>query len=138
MRPCTRRIMPAEDVIKATSLNDALGEHAPWCRTAPTAPLLRTKPLVGRPAFGFRYTPQPHVQDLLTLREEARLRQQPEPLDGRHQAPLQPEPPAGPDDARGQGDARLRVHALPQGRQSHQGDLAPGEASASPSALRLK
>ena len=48
----------------------------------------------------FRYTPQPHVQDLLTLREEARLRQQPEPLDGRHQAPLQPEPPAGPDDAR--------------------------------------
>ena len=49
---------------------------------------------------GSRYTPQPHVQDLLTLREEARLRQQPEPLDGRHQAPLQPEPPAGPHDAR--------------------------------------
>jgi uncharacterized protein len=37
MRPCTRRIVPAEGIIKATSLNDALGEHAPWCRTAPNA-----------------------------------------------------------------------------------------------------
>ena len=37
MRPCTRRIVPAEDVIKATSLNDLLVEHAPWCRTAPDA-----------------------------------------------------------------------------------------------------
>ena len=85
-------------------------------------------------AFGVRYNPQPHVQDLLTLREEARLRKQPKPLDGRHQAPLQPEPAAGPDDARRQGDAGVRVHALPQGRQSHQGDLASGagrEASAS-------
>ena len=35
MRPCTRRIASAEDVIKATSLNDVLGGHAPWCRTAP-------------------------------------------------------------------------------------------------------
>jgi hypothetical protein len=26
MRPCTRRIVPAEDVIKATSLNDILGD----------------------------------------------------------------------------------------------------------------
>ena len=44
MRPCTRRIVPAEDVIKATSLNDVLGEHAPWCRTAPNAPLIHIKP----------------------------------------------------------------------------------------------
>ena len=44
MRPCTRRIVPAEDVIKATSLNDVLGEHAPWCRTAPATLLGRTKP----------------------------------------------------------------------------------------------
>ena len=36
MRPCTRRIVPAEDVIKATSLNDVLVEHAPWCMTAET------------------------------------------------------------------------------------------------------
>ena len=44
MRPCTRRIVPAEDIIKATSLNDLLGEHAPWCRTAPNAPLIHIKP----------------------------------------------------------------------------------------------
>jgi hypothetical protein len=29
MRPCTRRIVSAEDTIKATSLNDVLVEHAP-------------------------------------------------------------------------------------------------------------
>jgi hypothetical protein len=45
MRPCTRRIVPAEDVIKATSLNDVLVEHAPWCRTAPNAPPVHIKPL---------------------------------------------------------------------------------------------
>ena len=45
MRLCTRRIVPAEGIIKATSLNDALGEHAPWCMTAPDAPLLHIKPL---------------------------------------------------------------------------------------------
>ena len=44
MRPWTRRIVPAEDIIKATSLNDALGEHAPWCRTAPNALPIHTKP----------------------------------------------------------------------------------------------
>ena len=37
MRPCTRRIVPAEGIIKAASLSDALGEHAAWCRTAPNA-----------------------------------------------------------------------------------------------------
>ena len=45
MRPCTRRITSAEHIIKATSLNDVLVEHAPWCRTAPNAPLIHTKPL---------------------------------------------------------------------------------------------
>ena len=44
MRPCTRRIVSAEDIIKATSLNDVLGDHAPWCRTAPNAPLIHIKP----------------------------------------------------------------------------------------------
>ena len=45
MRPCTRRIVSAEGIIKATSLNDALVEHAPWCRTAPDALLIHSKPL---------------------------------------------------------------------------------------------
>jgi hypothetical protein len=46
MRPCTRRIVSAEGNIKATSLHVALVEHAPWCRTAPNAPLTHIKPLV--------------------------------------------------------------------------------------------
>jgi RNA polymerase sigma-70 factor (ECF subfamily) len=45
MRPCTLRIASAEKIIKATSLDDLLVEHGPWCRTAPTAPLVRIKPL---------------------------------------------------------------------------------------------
>ena len=45
MRPCTRRIASAEGNIKATSLDAALVEHAPWCRAAPNALLMRIKPL---------------------------------------------------------------------------------------------
>ena len=48
MEPCTRRIVPGECIIRATSLDDALAEHAPWCRTAPATLLMRTKPLVDR------------------------------------------------------------------------------------------
>ena len=61
------------------------------------------------------------VQGLRSLREEARLRQQPEPLDGGHEAALQPEPPARPRPAEGQGDAGVRLHPLPQGRQGPEG-----------------
>ncbi len=49
MRPCTLRIASAEEVIKATSLNDSLVEHAPWCRAAPAALLIHIKPLDKRP-----------------------------------------------------------------------------------------
>ena len=45
MRPCTLRIASAEDDIKATSLDAALVEHAPWCRTTPTALPIHIKPL---------------------------------------------------------------------------------------------
>jgi hypothetical protein len=44
MRPCTLRIASAEKIIKATSLDDLLVEHAPWCRTAPNALLVHIKP----------------------------------------------------------------------------------------------
>ena len=54
------------------------------------------------------------VEDLRNLRQEARVRQQPEPLDGGHEAPLQPEPPARARPDQRQGDARLRLHALPK------------------------
>src|SRR4051794_7868690 len=46
MRPCTRRIAPAEKIIKATSRGDLLGEHTPWCRTAPAALPTHIKPLM--------------------------------------------------------------------------------------------
>ena len=45
MRPCTLRIASAEKIIKATSLDDLLVEHAPWCRTTPAALLIHIKPL---------------------------------------------------------------------------------------------
>jgi len=45
MRPCTLRIASAEGNIKATSLDAALGEYAPWCRTAPAALPIHIKPL---------------------------------------------------------------------------------------------
>ena len=64
------------------------------------------------------------VQGLLLLREGTRLRQQPEPLHGRHQAPLQPEPPEGPDLSERDAPTRVRVHALPQGLEGHEGPLA--------------
>jgi hypothetical protein len=54
MRPCTRRIASAEDVIKATSLDDVLVEHAPWCRTAPNTLPTHTKPLGLRSRSGTR------------------------------------------------------------------------------------
>ena len=47
MRPCTLRIASAENIIKATSLNDVLVEHAPWCMTTPNALPTHTKPLDG-------------------------------------------------------------------------------------------
>jgi ribosomal protein S18 acetylase RimI-like enzyme len=45
MRPCTLRIASTESDIKATSLDAALVEHAPWCRTAPGALPIHIKPL---------------------------------------------------------------------------------------------
>ena len=45
-------------------------------------------------ARGVRYTAAADVEGVRNLREEAGLRQQPEPLDGRHEAALRPEPPA--------------------------------------------
>ena len=46
MRPCTLRIASAEEIIKATSLDDLLVEHAPWCSTAPAALPTHIKPLM--------------------------------------------------------------------------------------------
>jgi hypothetical protein len=65
MRPCTLRIASAEGNIKATSLDAALVEHAPWYRTAPAALPIHIKPpepgwsIVDRPSR-FLALPDPH------------------------------------------------------------------------------
>src|SRR4029079_5137424 len=92
----------------------------------------RPAPRGGWVATGFGYTRR-RVQGLRNLREEAVVRSQPEPFDGCHEAALQPEPAARPDAAERQGDACLRLHALPQGRQGHESALArPGLARPGP------
>jgi len=48
MRPCTLRIASTDDDSQATSLTAAPVGHAPWCRTAPKALLIHTKPLHSR------------------------------------------------------------------------------------------
>ena len=77
-----------------------------------------------------RYTPRPNVEGLPQLRARSRFRTEPQPLHARYQAPLRSEPPEGPD-LRGRCSAtRVRLHALPQGRQGHQGRLAQRRACA--------
>ena len=63
------------------------------------------------------------VEGLLSLREEAHVRAQPLSLDGRHEAALRPESPAGPRARGRRRPARVRLHALPEERQGHQGGL---------------
>src|SRR3954467_1088769 len=62
-------------------------------------------------------------EGLSLLRQGARVRQQPQPLDGGHEAPLRPEPAEGADHGWRRASPGVRVHALPQGRQGHQGTL---------------
>src|SRR5207244_1581548 len=52
------------------------------------------------------------------LRESPLVRQQPEPLDGGHEAALQPEPAARARLPRRDGEARLCLHPLPEGGES--------------------
>src|SRR3954470_3428067 len=66
---------------------------------------------------------------LLQLQEGPGVRSQPEPLDGRYQAPLQPEPPEGADRGRRRAAARVRVHALPEGRQDPEVRARAGDAA---------
>ena len=57
------------------------------------------------------------------LPARAGLRPQPQPLDGGHQAALQPEPPEDPDRRRRHAGAGSSLHPLPEGRQGLQGRL---------------
>ncbi|CAA9384654.1 MAG: LSU ribosomal protein L28p @ LSU ribosomal protein L28p, zinc-dependent, partial [uncultured Nocardioides sp.] len=53
------------------------------------------------------------------LRQEAGLRQQPSLVAQDHEASLQPQHPARPDDRQRHAEARERLHRLPEGRQGH-------------------
>ncbi len=58
------------------------------------------------------------------LRQGTGVRPEPQPLDGRDQAALRPQPAEGQDHGRGRSAARVRLHPLPESRQGHQGRLA--------------
>src|SRR3954451_23653004 len=73
-----------------------------------------------------RYASAPHGTRLLLVREGSRLRPEPLPLHGGDQAPLRPEPPEGPGPDRRRAAPSVRLHALPEGRQDHQGLAPPG------------
>src|SRR5438067_3594710 len=66
----------------------------------------------------------PRVPSLRHLRKEAGVWQQPQPLDGRHQAALRAEPAADPDPAGRLADSGVRLHPLPQERPRHQSGLS--------------
>src|SRR5712691_4819534 len=58
------------------------------------------------------------------LRQGTRVREQPQPLDGRHQAALRSEPAEGPHPRGQHAQARLRVHALPESGEGDEGSLS--------------
>src|SRR3954471_10169312 len=62
-------------------------------------------------------------QGLSLVREGSRVRAESQPLHGRDEAPLQPEPSEGPDHGWLRAPTGVRVHPLPEGRQGHQGTL---------------
>src|SRR4051812_13885299 len=59
--------------------------------------------------------------NLSFLRQAPGLRPEPLALDGRHEAPVRREPPEGAHHGGGRAEARVRLHALPEGWQGHQG-----------------
>ena len=64
------------------------------------------------------------VQGLRILWQEAIFRQQPEPFDGGHAPPVQPESPEGARPDRRRCQARVHLHPVPQGRKSAKSGLA--------------
>src|SRR3954470_9136755 len=62
-------------------------------------------------------------QGLSLVREGSRVRPESQPLYGRDEAPLQPEPSEGPDHGWLRAPSGVRLHPLPEGRQGHQGTL---------------
>src|SRR3954454_18485603 len=77
--------------------------------------------------------------NLSLLRQAPGLRPEPLPLHGRHQAALRREPAEGPHHRGRRAEARVRLHALPEGGQGHQGLAGPGPSLvADPSLIRFR
>src|SRR4051812_13528292 len=70
-----------------------------------------------------QYAGPPNGEGLSLVRQGPGIRQQPQPLDGGHQAPLRPEPAEGADHGRCRTSPGIRVHTLPEGRQGHKSAL---------------
>src|SRR3954467_2725425 len=79
-----------------------------------------------------------HGEGLSFVRQGPLVREQPQPLDGGHEAPLRPEPPEGADHGRRRSSPGVRVHALPQGRQGHQGTLRAAGPLRDPALVRFR
>src|SRR4051795_5994361 len=62
-------------------------------------------------------------EGLSLVRQGPVVRQQPQPLDGGHEAPLRPEPAEGADHGWRRSSPGVRVHTLPEGRQGHKSAL---------------
>src|SRR3954454_10175735 len=73
------------------------------------------------------------------MRQATGFWSEPLALDGRDQAPLRRQCPEGPDCRGRRAEARVRLHALPEGWQGHQGLRDPPRtAVADPSLLRFR
>ena len=68
------------------------------------------------------------VQGLRSLWEGPVVREQPKPLDGGDEAPLQPEPPARAHPRERGRPPELRLRAVPEGREGQEGGLAEARA----------
>src|SRR4051812_27687739 len=71
------------------------------------------------------------------LRQAACLRTEPLALDGRHEAAVRRESPESAYFGGRRAPPRVRLHALPQGGQDHEG-VGPGSAVADPSLVRFR
>src|SRR3954469_14750708 len=80
-------------------------------------------PMPGRGEHGHRLCWPAYGEGLSLVREGSRVRPESQPLYGRDEAPLQPEPSEGPDHGWLRAPTGVRVHPLPEGRQGHQGTL---------------
>src|SRR3954466_14565168 len=70
-----------------------------------------------------RYAAPLNGEGLSLVRQGPGVREQPQPLDGGHEAPLRPEPPEGADHGWRRSSPGVSVHTLPQGRPGHQSTL---------------